>query len=131
MEQEGDDMTNAELAAHIAALRERATRLPWDIDRDIRPRMEWNNHIVSAHADLTIAFMAHTPDDKNERGEANAELIVTLANHAEQIEAALRLNAELVDAAQDVIRISDRKHDAWDRLKALVAKSQEADHGQL
>lgn len=29
--------------------------------------------------------------------------------------------AELVEAAEEVLRISDRKHDAWDRLKAAIA----------
>jgi hypothetical protein len=29
-------------------------------------------------------------------------------------------NAKLVEALKDVIAISDRKHDAWDRAKAIL-----------
>ena len=38
-----------------------------------------------------------------------------LVNHADTI-------AELVRAVQEVIRISDRKHDAWDAAKAALDK---------
>jgi len=31
-------------------------------------------------------------------------------------------NAQLREAAEEVIRISDRKHDAWDRLKEAIRK---------
>ena len=34
-----------------------------------------------------------------------------------------RLNAELVAALGEVVAISDRKHDAWDRAKAVIAKA--------
>jgi len=33
---------------------------------------------------------------------------------------------ELVDAASEVLRLSDRKHDAWDRLHAALAQFKEA-----
>ena len=33
---------------------------------------------------------------------------------------------ELVKAAEEVIRISDRKHDAWDAAKAAIAKAKGA-----
>ena len=29
---------------------------------------------------------------------------------------------ELLDAMEEVLRISDRKHDAWDKAKALINK---------
>ena len=41
--------------------------------------------------------------------------IIFLIKHANAI-------AELVRAAQEVIRISDRKHDAWDAAKAALDK---------
>ena len=41
--------------------------------------------------------------------------IIFLINRADAI-------AELVRAAQEVIRISDRKHDAWDAAKAALDK---------
>jgi len=47
--------------------------------------------------------------------EGNAELAMFLINHADAI-------AELVRAVQEVIRISDRKHDAWDAAKAALDK---------
>ncbi len=30
---------------------------------------------------------------------------------------------ELIVAAKEVLRISDRKHDAWDRMKEIIAKA--------
>lgn len=35
---------------------------------------------------------------------------------------------ELVKAAEEVIRISDRKHDAWDAAKAAIAKAKGERH---
>jgi hemoglobin-like flavoprotein len=62
-----------------------------------------------------------------EEGEANASLIAeagTITNStgltpkqlAEQRE-------ELLSALKEVIRISDRKHDAWDKAKAAISKA--------
>jgi hypothetical protein len=31
---------------------------------------------------------------------------------------------ELLDALKEVVRISDRKHDAWDKAKAAIAKAE-------
>ena len=33
--------------------------------------------------------------------------------------------ATLVKASKEVVRISDRKHDAWDRLKAVIKDTKE------
>ena len=33
--------------------------------------------------------------------------------------------AALVEAAEEVVRISDRKHDAWDKLKAAIKDAKE------
>lgn len=35
---------------------------------------------------------------------------------------ARRANKELVEALEEVVRISDRKHDAWDKAKAVLKK---------
>lgn len=32
---------------------------------------------------------------------------------------------EIVDAAKEVLRISDREHDAWDRLKSAIGYTKE------
>lgn len=38
------------------------------------------------------------------------------------IDETIHLMADLVNAAEEVIRISDRKHDAWDAAKAVIKK---------
>jgi hypothetical protein len=35
-----------------------------------------------------------------------------------------RQNAELLAAAKEVLRISDRKHDAWDRLREAIRRAE-------
>lgn len=35
---------------------------------------------------------------------------------------ARRSNKELIEALEEVVRISDRKHDAWDKAKSVLAK---------
>jgi azurin len=57
------------------------TKAPWEIDRDDRPGLEWNNHIVSCDKpNLTICFMSHDGSPENEVGEANARRIVACVN---------------------------------------------------
>lgn len=62
---------------------------PWFVDLDIRPGMEWNNHIVARDGDLRICFMAHGGEyeDKQAEAEANARLIAA----APELLAALEL----------------------------------------
>jgi hypothetical protein len=49
---------------------------PWRIDRDSRPGMRWNNHVVQeANPNMTVCFMAHDGTRENDRGEANARLV--------------------------------------------------------
>lgn len=49
---------------------------PWVIDRDDRPDMEWNNHIVqAARPHIAICFMTHSGKKDNSEAEANASLI--------------------------------------------------------
>ena len=49
---------------------------PWYVDRDERPDMEWNNHILSADGN-TVCFMAHNPDDNT--ALENAAHVITAA----------------------------------------------------
>lgn len=35
---------------------------------------------------------------------------------------ARRSNKELIETLEEVVRISDRKHDAWDKAKSVLAK---------
>lgn len=44
----------------------------------------------------------------------------------EQRDSVTVMLADLVNAAEEVIRISDRKHDAWDAVKAAIAKAKGA-----
>ena len=37
---------------------------------------------------------------------------------------ALKDKAELLDTLKEVVRISDRKHDAWDKAHRLIAKAE-------
>lgn len=54
---------------------------PWVIDKDNRPGMAWNNHIVSAaDPNQAICFMTHDNTPDNEKGEANARRIVACVN---------------------------------------------------
>lgn len=55
--------------------------LPWRIDPDDRPDMEWNNHIVSvSEPGTTICFMTHDGTPDNAIGFGNARLIVNAVN---------------------------------------------------
>lgn len=57
------------------------------------------------------------------------KILTSLISQAEEIKSlrtqlaqAQAEKAELVEAVREVIRISDRKHDAWDKVKALLPK---------
>lgn len=45
---------------------------------------------------------------------------------ARRIVKAVNHHDELVEALREVVRISDRKHEAWDRAKAILARVQES-----
>lgn len=96
---------------------------PWAISRDDREGMEWNLHIVSApDPNLTICFMAHDGDGKNEHGEANAHLIALAPKMKDTIE---RLQREL--AARDkTIETLREQRDSWHKQYCL-ASEREAD----
>jgi hypothetical protein len=52
------------------------------------------------------------------------ELSTTVTKQATEIHTLRTRHAALVAAAQEVIRISDRKHDAWDKLKSEMKEPQ-------
>lgn len=45
------------------------------------------------------------------------------ANMRRQLDEAREITRELVAGMEEVIAISDRKHDAWDRAKAALVKA--------
>lgn len=55
---------------------------------------------------------------RTQRAEAEREAL--LARSAE-------VNAKVLDAAAEVLRISDRKHEAWDQLRAALAALERGD----
>lgn len=59
----------------------------WSVDRDDRPNMTWNNHIVCG--DATICFMAHSGHADNANAEANANLIAAAPELYEALELVL------------------------------------------
>lgn len=48
----------------------------------------------------------------------------------EQRDAVTVMLADLVNTAEEIIRISDRKHDAWDAAKTAIAKAKGANGGR-
>lgn len=68
---------------------------PWSIDRDYRPGMAWNNHIVAANGDR-ICFMAHSGEADNIEGEANARLIAVALDLYHELEKAVEIIKEHV-----------------------------------
>lgn len=56
------------------------------IDRDTRPGMEWNNHIVcESKPNKAICFMAHSGEPDNSEYEANARRLVACWNALEDL----------------------------------------------
>lgn len=86
----------------LKRLMDAATKGPWFIERDDRPNMEWNNHILEEKGGTTVCFMAHSGNEDNSRHENAAELIAYLVNHAPAI-------AELVEAAEKLKLALDAK----------------------
>ena len=82
------------------------TKEPWRIDRDDRPDMEWNNHIVSeAEPHLTICFMSHDGTPENTTGEANARRIVACVN------ALAGFTTEEIEAGVDLVKLKRQRDD--------------------
>lgn len=83
---------------------------PWAIDRDDRPGMEWNNHIVACvKPDMAICFMTNSYGDDNSEAEANARLIAAAP--------------DLLEALQGVLRVADRATDEFDAARAAISKA--------
>lgn len=51
-----------------------------------------------------------------------AEHFIKMSKRVQMLQS---LNSELISAMEEVLRISDRKHDAWDAAKAAIARSKE------
>lgn len=60
--------------------------------------------------------------DLDEMDKIVDEYYQTIAAQRTQIE-------DLVSAAKEVLRISDRKHEAWDRLRVAIAKAEGGNAG--
>ena len=96
----------------LERLKAAATEGPWYRDYMSSP----DGHALAWLGNNLIDTMAPKVDGSRYKDpEDDAELICFLVNNADAI-------AELVRAAQEVIRISDRKHDAWDAAKAALDK---------
>lgn len=85
-------LTEAQIV-ELRELRAKATPGLWFVDPDDRPGMGWNNHIC-AGPHLRVAFMAHDGSLENDRGEANAALIVAAVNALPSLLAAAERLAE-------------------------------------
>jgi hypothetical protein len=95
-----------------------ATARPWSL--------HWDDETVIVVADrgamATQIYIASClergsdPDEDRptEEAKANAALIVRAVN----------CHDELLAALKEVVAISDRKHDAWDKAKAAIAKAE-------
>lgn len=75
------------------------TEGPWEV------RADW---IVGFNGTLHVATIPRAFD--GDYSEANAHLIAAAP--------------DLLAALKEVVTISDRKHDAWDRAKAAIAKAE-------
>jgi len=103
----------------LKRLMDAATKGPWFIERDDRPNMEWNNHILEEKGGTTVCFMAHSGYEDNSRHENAAELIAYLVNRApaiaELVEAAEKANemhiAELWELEEAIAKLNGGKHE--------------------
>jgi len=85
----------------LKRLMDAATKGPWFIERDDRPNMEWNNHILEEKGGTTVCFMAHSGNEDNSRHENAAELIAYLVNHAPALAELVEATKEYYDAQQE------------------------------
>src|SRR6267142_5858072 len=58
---------------------------PWQVERDGRDGMAWNNHIVDARGNR-ICFMSHDGTPENSKHEAAARAIASIPDMVEEIE---------------------------------------------
>ena len=92
---------------------------PWAVDRDPRPRMSWNNHIVSEKdPDQRICFMTHDGTKENERGQANASLVAAAPD-------LLHALKELMAAVKGEPAMNNHKYDGVGIVvNAAIAKAE-------
>ena len=74
-----------------------------------------NIHVATVHDEHALGQDWYGADCavKADTRKANARLIVRAVN----------CHADLVAALKEVLALSDRKHDAWDRARAALAKA--------
>lgn len=76
-----DPLTPETLAELRRLLGEANPQLPWAVDPDDRPGMDYNNHIVvAASPHLRVCFMCHDGPAKQDEWDAKAALIVAAVN---------------------------------------------------
>jgi hypothetical protein len=84
------------------------TPAPWEYKEDI---LSGNIDIVSAKREFITLIYTDSDTELAKIDIANAKLIAAAP--------------ELLEALIEVVRISDRKHDAWDKAKAAIKKATE------
>lgn len=96
--------------------------------RAISPPYSGDNRLGARVAEQALAdfHKAATPTAVLTLIEDNEQQRVMKAKAREQRDKSAAMLRELANATLDIIAISDRKHDAWDAAKAVVAKAKEA-----
>ena len=107
--QYGFDLACREKQIEIDALKAENKRLQEKCEHSAIARFSWRNKYLTLIGSI-IAILGL--DDLTARDD------VVLA-----VEALKALNAELISSFSEVLRISDRQHDAWDAAKASIAKA--------
>jgi hypothetical protein len=101
------------------------TKLPWVLYHEVFRKEISNMNVIEVQDSNGKAIIKWTgfdgADQPKKEKLANARFIVTACNNYDRLKAE---KAELVDALKEVVRISDRKHDAWDKAKDVIAKVQ-------
>lgn len=82
---------------------------PWEAKRLTDGDGEPYETLYMAHIDIEGVCMVWAPVGHSEQ-EANAKLIAAAP--------------ELLEALKEVVAISDRKHDAWDKAKLAISKAE-------
>lgn len=76
---------------------------PWIAEGPARNRIVWRDDVNR------ICFMAHSNGRDPERDIATSNLVAAAP--------------DLYEALAEIVALSDRKHDAWDRAHAALAKA--------
>jgi hypothetical protein len=78
-------MNPADLAQlkELVELANKCSPMPWAVDPDDRPDMEWNNHIVqAAYPHMRVCFMAHAGRDRDNSALENSAKFIAAASKA-------------------------------------------------